>query len=434
MRVLPMQIDEPLAKLAQLRERRGTAVDPCAASSLCINHAAQQHVAVGDHRLFGEPCDRRGRVDHIEFGREFGALGAGTQLPQLEAVAEEEREGVEENRFPGACFAGQHGKARVEFDVERFDDDEIANREKPEHSFVALALAAYALGRFAPVELLAQHRDVIVIVWVEQARAMLGAPQRDAIAFGQIEVRLPVAMDRRIATMADGNGDERAVGNCDGTMRERVWRDGNERERRDLRRNDRTAGRQRIGGRTRRRRDDDAVGAHRIDETSVDFDGEVDHRSECAAIDDDVVQCQRMLPRSVGALNGGIDQRAPLFDVAAIEHCAQHGLHSCERNIGQKAETPLVDTDQRHVAGSELSRERQHRAVAPQHDRKICGAAERRGFDGGEFRLHCERRGFGFERDAVAAIDQESRQPNEWLRERGTAGSSDQYDAGKTCG
>ena len=77
MRVLPMQIDEPLAKLAQLRERRGTAVDPCATSSLCINHAAQQHVAVGDHRLFGEPCDRRGRVDHIEFGGEFGALGAG---------------------------------------------------------------------------------------------------------------------------------------------------------------------------------------------------------------------------------------------------------------------------------------------------------------------------------------------------------------------
>ncbi len=65
--------------------------------------------------------------------REFGALGARAQLAQLEAVAQQQRQRVEEDRFSRAGLACQDGEAALELDVEGGNDDEIANREKAQH-------------------------------------------------------------------------------------------------------------------------------------------------------------------------------------------------------------------------------------------------------------------------------------------------------------
>ena len=54
---------------------------------------------------------------------------------------------------------------------------------------------------------------------------MLGTAQRYAIAFGQAEVRLAVAVHRSVAAAADRDGDKRGVGNGDWPMRERMRRD-----------------------------------------------------------------------------------------------------------------------------------------------------------------------------------------------------------------
>ena len=134
MRVLAVQIDEPLAEGLQLRERGRAAVDPRPALALRVEHAAQQYVAVvrGD-ALLGEPGGDARRVRDVELGGELGALRARPELAELEAVAEQERQRVEQDRLARARLAGQHGKAGGELDVERFDDDEISDGQETQH-------------------------------------------------------------------------------------------------------------------------------------------------------------------------------------------------------------------------------------------------------------------------------------------------------------
>ena len=87
-------------------------------------------VAVGEP-LIGEPRRDRLATRDVELRGELGALGAGLQLPQLEPVAEKERERVEQDRFAGAGLARQHREAGLELEIERLDNDEIADRQQP---------------------------------------------------------------------------------------------------------------------------------------------------------------------------------------------------------------------------------------------------------------------------------------------------------------
>jgi hypothetical protein len=101
-------------------------------------------VVIGEP-LLGEPGDDARPVRNLECRREFSALCAGPQLPQLEAIAQQQAQGVEQDRFAGAGFPGQHGETAVELEVERLDDDEVADRQEPEH-----AKASVGPGRALP--------------------------------------------------------------------------------------------------------------------------------------------------------------------------------------------------------------------------------------------------------------------------------------------
>ena len=134
MRVLAVQVDEPLAQVLQVRQRRRPAVDPRAASPLRVEDPAQQHfVPVAGELLLGQPGIDRWCVAGVEHRREFGALGARAQLAQFEAVAQQQRQRVEENRLARAGLACQDREAAFELDVEGGNDDKIANREKAQH-------------------------------------------------------------------------------------------------------------------------------------------------------------------------------------------------------------------------------------------------------------------------------------------------------------
>ncbi len=138
MRVLAVQVDQPLTQVFQVRQCRRPAVDPRPASPLRIEDPAQQHfVSVAGELLLGQPRVDRRCVGGVEDRGEFGALGARAQLAQLEAVAQQQRQRIEEDRFSGAGFAREDGQAAVELDVERGNDDEIANREKAQHRGLA---------------------------------------------------------------------------------------------------------------------------------------------------------------------------------------------------------------------------------------------------------------------------------------------------------
>ena len=142
-------------------------------------------------------------------------------------------------------------------------------------------------------------------------------------------------------------------------------------KRRDVRVENRAAGRQRVRGRSGRRRDDDAVGAHHVDEPAIDLDRAFDHRAAAAAIENDVVQRQRGFARAVRANDLRGEQRAALLDVTPSEHGGDRRLHPRDRDVGQEAQSSLVDPDERHVERREAPRDPEHRAVAADDDRDV---------------------------------------------------------------
>ncbi len=136
MRVLAVQVDQAFADVGELGQRRRATVDVRTASSLRIEHAAQQQRSFVGEILRGEPRAQFRRLVAVELGGDFGSVGARTQLPRLEAIAEQQRQRVEQDRFAGARFAGQHGEAGPELDLECLDDGEIANGKQAKHRFV----------------------------------------------------------------------------------------------------------------------------------------------------------------------------------------------------------------------------------------------------------------------------------------------------------
>jgi hypothetical protein len=133
MRVLAVQRNEPLAERCELRERRGAAVDPGAAAAAGVQHAPQQQRVLATEVVLGQPGAHARRIVDVELGGELRALGTRPQLAQLEAVAEQEAERVEQDRLAGARLAGEHREAALELEVERLDDDEVADRQQAQH-------------------------------------------------------------------------------------------------------------------------------------------------------------------------------------------------------------------------------------------------------------------------------------------------------------
>ncbi len=133
-RVLSMQVDQLLADVLQLHEGCRTAVDPGAAAALRVQRPAQEQGGVARREIvLGEPGADAGPVADLEGGGELGALGTGPQLAQFEAVAQEERERIQQDRLAGAGLPGQDREAAVELEIERFDDDEVADGQQAKH-------------------------------------------------------------------------------------------------------------------------------------------------------------------------------------------------------------------------------------------------------------------------------------------------------------
>ncbi len=77
--------------------------------------------------VFAEVAGERGILHRREFGADLGFLLAFAHQSRFGALAEHDRQRVDEDRFAGAGLAGQHGEAGLEFQVEPVDDDEIAD-------------------------------------------------------------------------------------------------------------------------------------------------------------------------------------------------------------------------------------------------------------------------------------------------------------------
>src|SRR5205085_2186097 len=123
------QVDEPFAGIFQLRERGGMAIDEAARAAGAIDRPSQHQLAgiAGEVALL-EPGAHRLR--DLEFAGELGPLRTLAHHGGIGTPADEELDGVDENRFTGAGFAGEDGEPLAELERGAVDEDKIADFER----------------------------------------------------------------------------------------------------------------------------------------------------------------------------------------------------------------------------------------------------------------------------------------------------------------
>src|SRR2546425_7909472 len=158
----------------------------------------------------------------------------------------------------------------------------------------------------APVQLAPQALEEALRAEPDQQDGSLRAPHVETLPRLNRRTHLTIEGDehfiaprRNRLDRDDGGGrqDERA-------HRERVRANGRDDNGIDRRRDDRSAGRHRVRGRTRRRADDDPVRRILCDLVTIDRHLETDDARDAALVHDYVVEHQRLNPAALGALTG----------------------------------------------------------------------------------------------------------------------------------
>jgi hypothetical protein len=132
MRMLAMDVDQQITQLAQLRSRRRHAVDVGLGAPGIVDHAAQQRPALVRHQVvLGQP--HGGRFGNGKVGRDVGAGRAFTHHAGVAAPAQRQLQRVDQDRLAGAGLSRKDGKTRGKLELDRVDNDEIANGERTQH-------------------------------------------------------------------------------------------------------------------------------------------------------------------------------------------------------------------------------------------------------------------------------------------------------------
>ena len=183
-----------------------------------------------------------GRVRDVELRGELRAFGARAQLAQLEAVAQQQAERVEQDRLAGAGLAGEHGEARRRTRRRAprrrrscgsrasaaWDERTVAGAEAVEGAATKRRAAAGPLSRRAAANCARARRSSAASRAASRSsrgppdagtgRGMRRAPQRDAVPFGEREVRLAVAVHGGVAAahqvIVMTASSEMAIGRC----------------------------------------------------------------------------------------------------------------------------------------------------------------------------------------------------------------------------
>ena len=116
------------------------AVDPCPALALGVDRAAHQQGVGGVETRFVEPCRQAGR--RVEFSADLGSRRAFADHPGITPAAKRKLQRIDQDRLARAGFTGQHRKAAIEFDIQRADDHEVAQRQAAQHQRACRIIAS----------------------------------------------------------------------------------------------------------------------------------------------------------------------------------------------------------------------------------------------------------------------------------------------------
>ena len=165
----------------------------------------------------------------------------------------------------------------------------------------------------------------------------------------------------------------RRRGNHHRPVRERVRGDGIQHERVHAGMDNRAAGREVVGGRPRRRRDDDAVGVEPGDEFAADADGELHHPGQRPARHRHVVQHEVLGSRLAGAFDDRSQHQARLDRRRAGQRGLERRVQLVVGDLRHEPEAAEVHAEDRDLQ-SGLGRPVGHaeqRAVAPEQQDEI---------------------------------------------------------------
>ena len=109
-------------------------VDKGAGAAVGELHAAQDHLAVILKPVVGKDGGGRMALRHVEYRGDLALLHAMTDETCIATAAERERKGIEQDGFARTSFARQHRKAAGKFDIEPFDQDDVADRQTRQHA------------------------------------------------------------------------------------------------------------------------------------------------------------------------------------------------------------------------------------------------------------------------------------------------------------
>jgi hypothetical protein len=133
--MLAMDLDQAGADEAQQPGGRGLIVDVGPAAAIGPDHPAnhERFARIGVEPAIGEDGEGRmvaGRIETRGDGRLRGAL---PHEPGIGARTERQAQRIQQNRFARPGFAGQRAQPGAEFQIERLDQDDVANGQRGQH-------------------------------------------------------------------------------------------------------------------------------------------------------------------------------------------------------------------------------------------------------------------------------------------------------------
>ena len=361
-----------------------------------------------------------------EGGADGGACLAVADAAGVGAFAEDEAEGVDENGFARAGFAGQDVVAGTEGDFAVFDDGDLVDGELFEHG-----LSVAVFGGDAPVEFGAQAILEVVVFRMQHRQRDAGA---DGDAVFVVQAVLLLAVDAQLCAArfgagGDGNG---AVGvNDDRALGEGVRADGDDEADRQVRLDDGPAGGERVGGGAGRGGDDEAVGAVVAEVAVVVIDVQLDHL-RLAAADDGVVDGE-VFAAAVATFDGDAQGVALFAVVMAGQDVVKLVGKIVEGEVGEKAEAAGVDANQRDLPVNQRAAGVEEGAVATDDDAQVNvvpSANRPRGGDDLVFGRH----GVGVKAVAQAALFQDGDGAREGILHADGAEFADDADVAEGLG
>jgi hypothetical protein len=126
-------LDEPIAQAFHLLLVHQDAVDPVAVALAggADFAATDQNLGFGGDRFGGTPVLQRG--SHLEAGFDRRFVGPGADGAARGFAAEDSIDRVEDDRFPGSGFPGEHVQPGPEVEFEVVDEGEVVDAEGQQH-------------------------------------------------------------------------------------------------------------------------------------------------------------------------------------------------------------------------------------------------------------------------------------------------------------